>query len=202
MNREIYRQRFMEADATRIPMAEFQKIISDSIYPVTGSKRGYNNLLIAIEECAELIESFGEYISGKDRNKYGVYEELTDVYLAQYYVMNVLGIEEKDIKLDTRHRTEMDVFISLSKLQFSLAKYMRKAKTLPWQERKQMVHKITEDLSEVRGSLLFLQGYMLMAKEELFKSINVVMNRQKSRNELQDPLGLQKDTEQIVESIL
>lgn len=96
----------------------------------------------------------------------------------------------------------MDVFISLSKLQFSLAKYMRKAKTLPWQERKQMVHKITEDLSEVRGSLLFLQGYMLMAKEELFKSINVVMNRQKSRNELQDPLGLQKDTEQIVENIL
>lgn len=195
MDREIYKQKFMEADSVKIPMAEFQKIISDSIYPVTGSKRGYNNLLIAIEECAELIESLGEYISGKDRNKYGVYEELTDVYLAQYYVMNVLGIEEKDIKLDTRYRTEMDVFVSLSKLQFSLAKYMRKAETLPLQERKQMIHQITEDLSEVRSSLLFLQGYMLMTKEDLFKSINVVMNRQKSRNELQDPLGLQKDTE-------
>lgn len=195
MDREIYKQKFMEADSVKIPMAEFQKIISDSIYPVTGSKRGYNNLLIAIEECAELIESFGEYISGKDRNKYGVYEELTDVYLTQYYVMNVLGIEEKDIKLNTRYRTEMDVFVSLSKLQFSLAKYMRKAETLPLQERKQMIHQITEDLSEVRSSLLFLQGYMLMTKEDLFKSINVVMNRQKSRNELQDPLGLQKDTE-------
>lgn len=202
MNREIYKQRFMEEDATRMPMTEFQKIISDSIYPATGPKRGYNNLLIAIEECAELIESFGEYISDKDRNKYGVYEELTDVYLAQYYVMNVLGIEEKDIKLNTRHRTEMDVFVSLSKLQFSLAKYMRKAETLPLQERKQMIRQIIKYLSEVRGSLLFLQGCILMTKEELFKSINVVMNRQKSRNELQDPLGLQKDTEQIVENIL
>lgn len=195
MDREIYKQKFMEADSVKIPMAEFQKIISDSIYPVTGSKRGYNNLLIAIEECAELVESFGEYTSGKNKNKYGVYEELTDVYLTQYYVMNVLGIEEKDIKLNTRYRTEMDVFVSLSKLQFSLAKYMRKAETLPLQERKQMIHQITEDLSEVRSSLLFLQGYMLMTKEDLFKSINVVMNRQKSRNELQDPLGLQKDTE-------
>lgn len=195
MDREIYKQKFMEADSVKIPMAEFQKIISDSIYPVTGSKRGYNNLLIAIEECAELVESFGEYTSGKDKNKYVVYEELTDVYLTQYYVMNVLGIEEKDIKLNTRYRTEMDVFVSLSKLQFSLAKYMRKAETLPLQERKQMIHQITEDLSEVRSSLLFLQGYMLMTKEDLFKSINVVMNRQKSRNELQDPLGLQKDTE-------
>lgn len=202
MDREIYKQKFMEADSVRIPMAEFQKIISDSIYPVTGSKRGYNNLLIAIEECAELIESFGKYISDKDRNKYGVYEELTDVYLAQYYVMNALGIEEKDIKLDTRHRTEMDVFVSLSKLQFSLAKYMRKAEALPLKERKQMIRQITKYLSEVRGSLLFLQGCILMTKEELFKSINVVMNRQKSRNELQDPLGLRKDTEQIVENIL
>jgi len=40
---------------------------------------------------------------------------------------------------------------------------------------------------------------MMMTKEELFKSINVVMDRQKSRNKLQDPLGLQKNTEQIVE---
>lgn len=195
MNREIYKQRFMEADATRIPMAEFQKIISDSIYPVIGPKRGYNNLLIAIEECAELIESFGEYVSGKDKNKYGVYEELTDVYLAQYYVMYVLDIEEKDIKLDTKHKTEMDVFISLSRLQFSLAKYMRKAENLSEQERKQMVHQITKDLSEVRKILLFIQSYMLMTEEDLFKSINVVMDRQKSRNELQDPLGLQKKTD-------
>lgn len=202
MDREIYKQKFMEADSVRIPMAEFQKIISDSIYPVIGPKRGYNNLLIAIEECAELIESFGEYVSGKDKSKYGVYEELTDVYLAQYYVMHVLDIEEKDIKLDTKHKTEMDVFISLSKLQFSLAKYMRKAEALPLKERRQMIRQITKYLSEVRGSLLFLQGCILMTKEELFKSINVVMNRQKSRNELQDPLGLRKDTEQIVENIL
>ena len=71
MDREIYKQKFMEADSVKIPMAEFQKIISDSIYPVTGSKRGYNNLLIAIEECAELVESFGEYTSGKDKNNMG-----------------------------------------------------------------------------------------------------------------------------------
>ena len=76
---------------------------------------------------------------------------------------------------------------------------MRKAETLPWQEKKQMVHQITEALSGVKQSLLFLQGYMMMTKEELFKSINVVMDRQKSRNELQDPLGLQKNTNEIVE---
>ena len=188
MDREIYKQRFMEADSSKMPVSEFQKIINDSIYPATGSQRGYNNLLIAIEECAELIESFGEYISGKEKSKYGVYEELTDVYLAQHYVMDVLGIEEKDIKLDA---TEIDVLVSLSKLQFSLAKYMRKAENLPWQEKNQMVQQITEDLSGVKQSLLFIQGYMMMTKEELFKSINVVMDRQKSRNELQDPLGIQ-----------
>lgn len=198
MDREIYKQRLMEADSTKIPIQKFQKIISDSIYPVTGPQRGYNNLLIAIEECAELIESFGDYISGKDKNKYGVYEELTDVHLCQYYVMNVLDIKEKDIELDTKHMTEMDVFTSLSKFQFRLAKYMRKAETFPEQERKQMVHQIMESLSEVRGSLLFLQEYMQMTKEELFKSINVVMNRQKNRNELQDPLGLlYKDLEKL-----
>ena len=65
----------MEADSSRMPVSEFQKIINDSIYPATGFQRGYNNLLIAIEECAELIESFGEYVSGKEKSKYGVYEE-------------------------------------------------------------------------------------------------------------------------------
>ena len=195
MNREIYKQRFMEADATRMPMIEFQKIISDSIYPATGPKRGYNNLLVAIEECAELIESFGEYVSGKEKSKYGVYEELTDVYLAQHYVMDILGIDEKNIQLNTKRMTEIDVLVALSKLQFSLAKYMRKAESLLWQEKNQMVQQITEDLSGVKQSLLFIQGYMMMTKEELFKSINVIMDRQKNRNELQDPLGLQEDTE-------
>lgn len=195
MNREIYKQRFMEADATRMPMIEFQKIISDSIYPATGPKRGYNNLLVAIEECAELIESFGEYVSGKEKSKYGVYEELTDVYLAQHYVMDILGIDEKNIQLNTKHMTEIDVLVALSKLQFSLAKYMRKAESLLWQEKNQMMQQITEDLSGVKQSLLFIQGYMMMTKEELFKSINVIMDRQKNRNELQDPLGLQEDTE-------
>ena len=195
MNREIYKQRFMEADATRMPMIEFQKIISDSIYPATGPKRGYNNLLVAIEECAELIESFGEYVSGKEKSKYGVYEELTDVYLAQHYVRDILGIDEKNIQLNTKHMTEIDVLVALSKLQFSLAKYMRKAESLLWQEKNQMVQQITEDLSGVKQSLLFIQGYMMMTKEELFKSINVIMDRQKNRNELQDPLGLQEDTE-------
>ena len=128
-----------------------------------------------------------------------MYEELTDVYLAQHYVMDILGINEKNIKLNTKHMTEIDVLVSLSKLQFSLAKYMRKAENLPWQEKSQMVQQITEDLSGVKQSLLFIQGYMMMTKEELFKSINVVMDRQKSRNKLQDPLGLQKNTEQIVE---
>ena len=75
MDREIYKQKFMEADSSRMPASEFQKIINDSIYPATGSQRGYNNLLVAIEECAELIESFGEYVSGKEKSKYGVYEE-------------------------------------------------------------------------------------------------------------------------------
>ncbi len=199
MDREIYKQKFMEADSSRMPVSEFQKIINDSIYPATGFQRGYNNLLIAIEECAELIESFGEYVSGKEKSKYGVYEELTDVYLAQHYVMDILGIDEKNIKLNTKHMTEIDVFVSLSKLQFSLAKYMRKAENLPWQEKNQMMQQITEDLSGVKQSLLFIQGYMMMTKEELFKSINVVMDRQKSRNKLQDPLGLQKNTEQMVE---
>ncbi len=185
----------MEADATRMPMIEFQKIISDSIYPATGPKRGYNNLLVAIEEFAELIESFGEYVSGKEKSKYGVYEELTDVYLAQHYVMDILGIDEKNIQLNTKHMTEIDVLVALSKLQFSLAKYMRKAESLLWQEKNQMVQQITEDLSGVKQSLLFIQGYMMMTKEELFKSINVIMDRQKNRNELQDPLGLQEDTE-------
>ena len=46
MDREIYKQRFMEADSSRMPVSEFQKIINDSIYPATGSQRGYNNLLI------------------------------------------------------------------------------------------------------------------------------------------------------------
>ena len=68
MDREIYKQKFMEADSSRMPVSEFQKIINDSIYPAAGPQRGYNNLLIAIEECAELIESFGEYVSGNCRN--------------------------------------------------------------------------------------------------------------------------------------
>lgn len=64
MNKQIYEQKFKEAEPTRIPKEKNQEIINDSIYPATGIQRGYNNLLIAIEECAELIESFGEYISG------------------------------------------------------------------------------------------------------------------------------------------
>lgn len=105
--------------------------------------------------------------------------------------MDILGIDEKNIQLNTKHMTEIDVLVALSKLQFSLAKYMRKAENLPWQEKNQMAQQITEDLSGVKQSLLFIQGYMMMTKEELFKSINVVMDRQKSRNELQDPLGIQ-----------
>lgn len=38
MDREIYKQRFMEADSSRMPVSEFQKIINDSIYPATDHK--------------------------------------------------------------------------------------------------------------------------------------------------------------------
>lgn len=79
-----------ENDVDRILYAALKSI------PDNKNKIGTYNLIIVMEELAELTQQVSKYIRDK-ADRYAIIEELADVYLASRYVKNILNISDKEL---------------------------------------------------------------------------------------------------------
>lgn len=61
-----------------------------------GNPRGHRNLIIVMEELAELSKEISKELRGKG-DQYNILEELADVQLGIYYVQEVCGINNDDL---------------------------------------------------------------------------------------------------------
>ncbi len=64
--------------------------------PANTNVDGGGNLVIAMEEMAELQQEISKYLRGKG-DKVGLTEEIADVILCMEYVRTITGIEPEDI---------------------------------------------------------------------------------------------------------
>lgn len=67
-----------------------RKSIESNIHD--GNPRGHRNLIIVMEELAELAKEISKELRGKG-DYINILEELTDVQLGIYYVQEICGIE-------------------------------------------------------------------------------------------------------------
>ncbi len=64
--------------------------------PNKANPRGHNNLIIVMEELAELSQAVAKKLRGKgDYNS--ILEELADVQLAIFYVQEICGIQDDEL---------------------------------------------------------------------------------------------------------
>jgi len=61
-----------------------------------GNPRGHRNLIIVMEELAELSKEISKELRGKG-DQYNILEELADVQLSIYYVQEVCGVNNDDL---------------------------------------------------------------------------------------------------------
>ncbi len=61
-----------------------------------GNPRGYRNLIIVMEELAELSKEISKELRGKG-DYYNILEELADVQLSIYYVQEVCKIDNDEL---------------------------------------------------------------------------------------------------------
>lgn len=106
MDREKFLDMLNNADET-IDKNYCNNVVNKSLssIPDANNTTGTLNLLIVMEELAELQQELSKYIRGRDSYA-GVIEELADVYLGIKYVQNILGISDEllnkaiNVKLD------------------------------------------------------------------------------------------------------
>lgn len=61
-----------------------------------GNPRGHKNLIIVMEELAELTQEISKQLRNKG-DYYDTLQELADVQLGIYYVQEICGIKKKDL---------------------------------------------------------------------------------------------------------
>ena len=91
-----------------------EDIIKNSLSAIPSSKNniGTMNLLIVMEELAELSQEISKYIRDSN-NKIGILEEMADVYLGLKYIQKVIGISDEmmnkaiNIKLERLHNKNL-----------------------------------------------------------------------------------------------
>lgn len=82
--------------SNKINENKIKEIIKKSIDNKDNNERGYRNLIIVMEELAELSQQVSKQLRGKG-NYYNILEELADVYLCIYYIKDIVGIKDNDL---------------------------------------------------------------------------------------------------------
>ena len=74
------------------------KVLKESVESnlYDGNPRGHRNLIIVMEELAELTKEISKHLRGKG-NLYSILEELADVQLGIYYVQEICKIKDEDL---------------------------------------------------------------------------------------------------------
>ena len=95
------RQTFIEQMKNCEPMnkTSIMKILIDSVNSNIGdgNPRGHRNLIIVMEELAELAKEVSKELRGKG-DIVNLTEELADVQLGIYYVQEIVGIDDKNLE--------------------------------------------------------------------------------------------------------
>ena len=73
---------------------------ADSINP-----RGHRNLIIVMEELAELAQEVSKNLRGR-ANYYDLLEEMADNQLSLYYLQDICGISDEDLQKAIRIKAE------------------------------------------------------------------------------------------------
>ena len=97
MNREKFETLYANA-STVVDFDRYTKEMRRTIdpSPVYIGDDGTRNLIIVMEELAELSQQISKHVRGKT-DRLGLIEEVGDVYLALVYVMEICHISEAEI---------------------------------------------------------------------------------------------------------
>ncbi len=76
--------------------AEIKNIVNKKTRSDVLLPRGYRNLIIAMEECGELIQEISKELRGK-KDHLKLLQELADVQLSIYYIQEVCGISDEEL---------------------------------------------------------------------------------------------------------
>lgn len=94
MDRELFKE--MLETTKCLDRTQIEKITADSIESSdsNGFPKGHQNLIIVMEELAELTQEISKTLRGKG-DYIGLVEELSDVALGIIYVQQVVGISDE-----------------------------------------------------------------------------------------------------------
>lgn len=97
MNREDF-LKLLEVAPNTVNQKEMTDIIKESYLPVSEKLKedGVMNLVIVMEEFAEIIQEVSKYIRGKG-DRLHLLEELADSYLSIKYIQEVCGISDDEL---------------------------------------------------------------------------------------------------------
>lgn len=98
MLRELFIEKLKKETST-IDEKWLYEVLNESIDAnlVDGNPRGHKNLIIVMEELAELTQEISKNLREKD-NFYDVLQELADVQLGIYYVQELCNISNEDLR--------------------------------------------------------------------------------------------------------
>lgn len=88
----------LEIAETTLDEKDVDRVLTSALKRVPENKndKGTYNLIIVMEELAELTQQVSKYIRRK-ADRYCILEELADVYLAARYVKNIVGISDEEL---------------------------------------------------------------------------------------------------------
>lgn len=98
MNKETFIEKLKTEDEN-IDMDWVLDVIKQSVQAnlCDGNPRGHRNLIIVMEELAELTKELSKELRGKgDYNS--LLEELADVQLSVYFVQDICGVSNEDLR--------------------------------------------------------------------------------------------------------
>ena len=138
--------------------------------PVYIGKKGTRNLIIVMEELAELQEQLIMYLE-REEDKLQIIEEMADVYMGLDYVKQICGISDKKIskcKVNHKPKNVVSVIANLSRLQKRISKFIRG---------KCDKDDLVEEISCVYESLKVIKKKCGISDKKINKAINVKLNR-------------------------
>ena len=97
MNREVFIEQ-LETTGSAVDMKWIFDVLKKSVESnfYDGNPRGHRNLIIVMEELAELSKEISKELRGKGDN-INILEELADVQLGIYYVQEICGITNEEL---------------------------------------------------------------------------------------------------------
>lgn len=98
MKRETFIERFATANST-IDTNQIASVLTNSIESnlYDGNPRGHRNLIIVMEELAELSTALSKVLRDKG-DLVNTLEELADVQIGIYYVQEICGITNEELQ--------------------------------------------------------------------------------------------------------